>query len=144
MDESAPRGNSFIPPKEALVQAEDTLSSVTAQNVDERLGDNPSDACLADAIALACNRVGNLLHLVEEEEASEDELDEWLTLEEQLCQEALVRQGVPTGKGAGLMWMIAPFMERNGFVDACGWWVPRAEESREQAGRPVPQLRDKP
>ena len=101
----------------------DPLPGLTAQDFADGLDDSLSDHDLAEAIALISNKVGHLMHLVEEGEASGDELDEWLVLENKLCQEALERGGSISGEGPGLMGMIAPFMERNGYRDAHGWWV---------------------
>ena len=122
----SPQCNSIMPPKGAAVQFGDPLPDLAAQTLVEQLGDNPSDASLAETIALTCEKVGHLMHLVEEGEASEDELDEWLVLEKRLCHralETLARNGIAAGKGSGLMGAISPFMVRNGYVDACGWWV---------------------
>lgn len=115
---------SITPPKQAVVQGGDPLPGIAARDFARQLGERPSDAMLAEAIALAGNKVGYLMHLVEEDEVFGDELDEWLALEKQLCQEVLLREGTIPGEGSGLMGMIAPFMERGGYVDACGWWVP--------------------
>ena len=113
-------------PMGAAVQVGDPLPGVTAHDVAERLGDSPSDASLAEAIAAACAKAGHLMHLVGEDDGLAGELDEWLGLEERLWRMALdtlARDGVAPGKGPGMMRVVAPFMERNGYVDACGWWV---------------------
>ena len=123
VSEPVRQGKSFVPPKGAAILMGDPLPGLTAQDFADGLDDSLSDHDLAEAIALVCNKVSHLLHLVEEGEASRDELDEWLVLENKLCQEALERGGSISGEGPGLMGMIAPFMERNGYRDACGWWV---------------------
>ena len=122
VSEPVRQGKSFVPPKGAAILMGDPLPGLTAQDFADGLDDSLSDHDLAEAIALVCNKVSHLLHLVEEGEASRDELDEWLVLENKLCQEALERGGSISGEGPGLMGMIAPFMERNGYRDACGWW----------------------
>lgn len=130
MTDKSPQHNSITPPKAAVAQLGDPLPGVAVQVFAKQLGDSPTDASLAEAIALTCEKAGHLMHLVEEGEASGDELDEWLGLEKELCQrslEVLARDGIAAGKSPGLMRAIAPFMERNGYVDACGWWVPRGE-----------------
>lgn len=130
MADRSPQHNSTTHPKGAVAQFGDPLPGVAVQAFAKQLGDSPTDASLAVAIALTCEKVGHLMHLVEEGEASGNELDEWLGLEEELCQralEALERNGIAAGKSPGLMCAIAPFMERNGYVDACGWWVPSDE-----------------
>ena len=119
------------PPEGAAVQAAgDPLPDVSAQELAEQLGSHPSDAALAEAISLTTAKVGHLMHLADEDERLVDELGIWLDLEKELCQRALavlVRDGVEPGKDPGMMRAIAPFMERNGYADACGWWV-RVEE----------------
>ncbi len=131
MSESAQLGKSVTPPEGAAVLAGDPLPGITAQGFAYGLGGDLSDHELAEAIALAWAKAGSLMHLVEEDEDSGNEFDEWLGLERKLCQEALARNGVTPGEGPGLMGKIAPFMERNGYRDACGWWV-RDEESASQ------------
>ena len=121
VSEPVRQGKSFVPPKGAAILMGDPLPGLTAQDFADGLDDSLSDHDLAEAIALVCNKVSHLLHLVEEGEASRDELDEWLVLENKLCQEALERGGSISGEGPGLMGMIAPFMERNGYRDA---WAP--------------------
>ena len=123
MSEPMRQGKSFVPPKGVAVLMGDPLPELTAKDFADGLDDSLSDHDLAEAIALISNKVGHLMHLVEEGEASGDELDEWLVLENKLCQEALERGGSISGEGPGLMGMIAPFMERNGYRDAHGWWV---------------------
>lgn len=131
MSDPTLRDESIVPPEGAVVLVGDPLPEVTASVFSNELGEDPSDHDLAEAIALACNKVGHLMHLVEEDEALGSELDEWLDLERELCQKALARDGSIPGEGPGLMGVIAPFMERNGYRDACGWWV-SDEESANQ------------
>lgn len=69
------------------------------------------------------------MHLVAEDEALGRDLDEWLDLERELCQEVLARDGATLREGLGLTELIAPFMERNGYRDACGWWVSDEENA---------------
>ena len=123
MNESSQLGKSVVPPESAAVLFGDPLPGVTASSFSDKLGEGLSDHDLAEAIALTCNKVGHLFHLVEEDEDSGNEFDEWLGLERELCREVLARDGVAPGEGPGLMGRIAPFMERNGYRDACGWWV---------------------
>ena len=123
MDESDQLGKSVTPPEGAAVLVGDLLPGITAQSFADGLGEGLSDHDLAEAIALTWAKAGNLMHLVEEDEALGNELDEWLDLERELCQEALARNGATLREGLGLTELIAPFMERNGYRDACGWWV---------------------
>lgn len=127
MSESAQLGKSITPPEDAAVLAGDPLPGITAQGFADKLGNDPSNHDLAETITLAWAKAGHLMHLVEEDEASDNDLDQWLGLEKRLCREALVRDGVTPGEGPGLMGKIAPFMERNGYRDACGWWTPSDE-----------------
>lgn len=129
MSESAQLGKSVTPPKGAAVLAGDPLPGITAQGFADELGEDLSDHRLAKAISLAWAKVGNLMHLVEEDDALGSELDEWLDLERELCQEALARDGATLREGLSLTELIAPFMRRNGYRDACGWWVSDKENA---------------
>ena len=123
MSESAQPGKSVAPPEGAAVLAGDPLPGITVQGFAYELGGDLSDHELAEAIALAWAKAGSLMHLVEEDEALGNELDEWLDLERELCQEALARDGATLREGLSLTELIAPFMRRNGYRDACGWWM---------------------
>lgn len=126
MGERALRGGAMTPPERTVVQDGDPLPGVAARDIADRLGDSPSECSLAEAIAVACGKAGHLMHLVEEDDGLAEELGEWSELEERLWRmalDALARDGVAPGKGPGMMRIIAPFMERNGYVDASGWWV---------------------
>ena len=129
MSESAQLGKSVTPPEGAAVLAGDPLPGITAQGFADELGEDLSDHRLAEAISLAWAKVGNLMHLVEEDDALGSELDEWLDLERELCQEALARDGATLREGLSLTELIAPFMRRNGHRDACGWWVSDEENA---------------
>ncbi len=85
-----------------------------------------SDHKLAEAIALTWSKAGHLMHLAEEDEVFAGEFEEWFDLEKNLCQRAieiLASEGHDVDRAHGLFGVIAPFMERNGYRDACGWWV---------------------
>lgn len=127
MGESAQQGKPITPSEGAAVLAGNPLPGITAQGFADGLGEDLSDHRLAEAISLAWAKAGNLMHLVEEDDALGSELDEWLDLERELCQEALARDGITLREGLSLTELIAPFMRRNGYEDACGWWVPRKE-----------------
>ena len=129
MNESSQLGKSVVPPEDAVVFFGDPLPGVTTSAFSDKLSEGLSDHDLAEAIALTCNKVGHLLHLVEEDEDSGNELDEWLGLERELCQEALARDGATLREGLSLTELIAPFMRRNGYRDACGWWVSDEENA---------------
>lgn len=129
MSESAQLGKSVTPPEGAAVLAGDPLPGITAQGFADELGEDLSDHRLAEAISLAWAKVGNLMHLVEEDDALGSELDEWLDLERELCREALARDGATLREGLSLTELIAPFMRRNGYRDACGWWVSDEENA---------------
>ena len=97
MGKLALRGITMAPPKGAAVQDGDPLPGVAARDVAEQLGDRPSDASLARAIADACAKVGHLMHLVGEDDGLAEELGEWLELEERLWRmalDALARDGI--------------------------------------------------
>lgn len=127
MGKLALRGTTMAPPVGAAVQDGDPLPGTATRDVAEQLGDRPSDAYLAEAIAATCAKIGHLMHLVGEDDGLAEELGEWLELEERLWRmalDALARDGVAPGRGPGMMRVIAPFMQRNRYIDACGWWVP--------------------
>lgn len=112
----------------------DPLPELTAKDFADGLDDSLSDHDLAEAIALVWSKTGHLMYLAEEDEAFDAEFEEWFGLEEDLCQKAigaLVREGRDIDSNHGLHGKVAPFMERNGYRNACGWWV-RDEESANQ------------
>ena len=114
MSESAQLGKSVTPPEGAAVLAGDPLPGITAQGFADELGEDLSDHRLAEAISLAWAKVGNLMHLVEEDDALGSELDEWLDLERELCQEALARDGATLREGLSLTELIALPRVRSG------------------------------
>lgn len=126
MSEPMRQGKSFVPPKGAAVLMGDPLPELTAKDFADGLDDSLSDHDLAEAIALVWSKTGHLMYLAEEDEAFNAELEEWFGLEEDLCKkaiEALVHEGRDIDNSHGLHGKVAPFMERNGYRDACGWWV---------------------
>ena len=125
------QNKSVAPPEEAAVLMGDPLPELTAQDFADRLGKDPSDHDLAEAIALTWSKTGHLMYLTEEDESFAGELDEWFDLEKKLCQQAVeihASKGHAVVRAHGLFEAIEPFMERNGYRGACGWWV-RVEES---------------
>ena len=70
MSEPMRQGKSFVPPKGVAVLMGDPLPELTAKDFADGLDDSLSDHDLAEAIALISNKVGHLMHLVEEGEAS--------------------------------------------------------------------------
>ena len=126
MDESMRKGRAFTPPEGATVLMGDPLPGITAQGFASELGEDLSDNDLAAAIALVWSKAGHLMYLVEEDDSRGPEFDAWYELQIQLCQRAieiLTGEGTRSDTSHGLCGAIAPFMVRNGYRDACGWWV---------------------
>ncbi len=126
MGEPERQNRSVTPPEGAAVLMGDPLPGLTARDFADRLGEDLSGHDLAEAIALTWSKAGHLMHLAAEDEAFAGEFEEWFDLEKKLCGQAieiLASEGRGVDRGHGTFGAIAPFMERNGYRDACGWWV---------------------
>lgn len=127
-DEKDDADDSVVFPEGAVVMASEPLPGITPEKWLSMLGESYGDVELATALAGAWNKCGWLGHDLDDDDYTQEmisEHDAWWALEEELIAEVARRMNreceTPYVK------LIAPFMERNGYRDGCGWWV-KAEE----------------
>ncbi len=97
------------------------------------LRDHDQESDIACVMAIVHNKVGILGHLCDEayDPWVEYAYEEWYEIESELLEQIIIILSVEnktkgtdhTLTGAGLHYMIKPFMERHGYRDGAGWWI---------------------
>lgn len=120
--------DSIVVPKGAVIMGSEPLTGVTADEWRAMFDENCNDEDLAKALAGAWNECGWLGHDLDDDDCTPETkaaYEEWYTLEQELIRKVALRLNreckTPYVK------LIAPFMERNGYRDGCGWWVKTEE-----------------
>lgn len=108
-------------------------------NLKSQISGSMSDSDLAAAYADASNKLGGLMHDLDDpdydyiHEKVEQCFAMWQDLEEELYERivSILRRENEAGSchvlsGIGTHYVVLPFMEKNGYRDGSGWWI--AEE----------------
>lgn len=109
----------------------DPLPGWTVEDMRAWLDDDPSDTHLADAFALTHAKEGFLVDLSDDDASFDNEHNAWRVLHKELTSKIYDKQraaGLRFDTSFGTMASVYPFMVRNRYVDACGWWVKRDEQ----------------
>ena len=121
----------------SLILEQDPFVGFMPDDIRNWLSLHSQDENIALAMMHVHNKVGRLMH--ESEEYNDAWADfafmEWKELETEIT-ETIIRllESNTFGKResperAGTYYRIKPFMERNGYRDYSGWWIPAAGES---------------
>ena len=104
-------------------------------DVKSQITDDLSDADLAAAYADVSNKLGGLMHHLDDPDYDHvhDKVEQsfamWLDLQEILFEKIVNILQAENEKGAhhaldiGTHYTVLPFMEREGFRDGSGWWI---------------------
>jgi len=126
--------------KETVILASEPLQGFTPDDVRQWLHGNDTEHGLATALAKVYNQTGWLGHDLDEFEEPElfqarAVFNEWWTLCKELYKKvtSILRDENNIGKAnhdlsCGRMRdILMPFMDRNGYHDGAGWWIPKNE-----------------
>lgn len=124
----------FYADKEIFAMASEPLEGYSADDYRKLCNSTLNEAQLAVLYAGAHNKTGWLMHDLDDEEAdinTECVYQEWSAIEEELRGRiiAILEQEDPDKNRSqlsskqGYYYIVKPFMLRNGFVDANGWWI---------------------
>ena len=122
------------------IMGEEPLSDMNPQELQKRYSGTLTEKELATAFAISSNEfwwVEDNVYDYEEGTPEHTEAkritDEWCNLmeyfEEQIF-DILRSEGV-TIPDTGRIVVLAPFMERNGFIDGNGWWIEDEDETED-------------
>ena len=125
-----------IIPEGAVILASEPCS-LSPEEVLELYEKDKSEAMLAKCLAAASNQTGWIGHDLDDEDCTEytrELFESWWTLYKRLVsdiRDILIKEN-NNGmnhviENIGTHYMVKPVMERNGFRDGCGWWVPKDE-----------------
>ena len=126
-DEPSIRRTISAPTGAAILMGE-PLRGWSVDDMREWLGDDPEEARLAEAFSLVHAKEGYLMDVSEDDGTREDEFEEWWGYQKELYDKIIEIQdqrGDRYGTSFGMMAAVMPFMYRNRYADACGWWVKR-------------------
>ena len=127
-------------PNNTLILTKEPFAGFMPADLRAWLQDHNKDADLATALTEVSNHTGRLGH--ELDEVNDCWLiyahDEWWELEKELYNLIIssMRQANLRGEEnydlerGGLYNIVKPFMEKNGFADGSGWWLPRESAKR--------------
>ena len=105
-------------------------------DIKNQISDNMSNADLASAYADVSNKLGGLMHELDDPDyfsvrgKVEQSFAMWQDLEEDLYDRivSILRSENEAGShhiltGLGTHFVVLPFMEREGYRDGSGWWI---------------------
>lgn len=118
-----------IPEKSMFLYGEDP-EGWTPKKVNEWIEEHDNDQSLADMLSQVHNHVGILMHALEDGDCDKGTFDLWNSVEGKLVGLAIRKLPDETPDTAGAFNKIKPFMERHGYIDGGGWWIPEKEDGR--------------
>ncbi len=118
----------------------DPLPDMSADEVRAHFADKNDEKDLADAYAMADNKLGWISDDLYDYEVGSPEhsaaviiYDEWKSLigEYEARIFEIVKRDNPLVTNKGTRWTLKPFMEKHGYIDGRGWWIKTIRSSDE-------------